>query len=1485
MEERMQRFLASLNIDNVDDFDLEFEMIGKDRFNPKRWNMVINKKTPWSYKLLSQFQEGLNLINYEYLLRFTYKNRPNNEDLLEILNDWHLSIYHIPHDFNISFVDEGIVEITYSSEEEKSKHLFIVRDFKDFLNFINYDFVVTETIKEDEKPVEISKKKMQKIVEDATESANEHIANSPNEPVINDRNDVLKHIEEEHQKEIDMVGDEILKIMRQTAIEREKEKERQRLNKRGNYKIVDFIDAITADDNGVDFVGKVFSCEINEYGGVKRLKIGVGDEAGGAIFVSMKQNASLSDLTIANLPKSNVRVRGVAYVDEFNKSIMIRGHYIDLMEPDHVEPDDSEIKRVELHLHSNMSTQDGVTNMHDYCQYAKALGHTALAITDHGGIQAYPEAQKEAKKSGLKMIYGCEFYMVDDQLKFITNPCKTPLNRAKYVVLDLETTGLSARYDRIIEFGAVMVENGVVTSRKDILINPETELSKKIIDITNISNEMLKDKPTLKEVFPEILSFIKDAILVTHNAEFDFSFLQEASVNLGYGKLTNPVIDTLALSQYLFPNSHRHNLGSLCRNLDVIYDEESAHRADYDAEVLNNVWQPMLVLLTKDNLKLTHEELSKLETPKALLRHIRPVHVVALIKNKDGLKDMNKLVSLANVDYLADLPKIPRREIQKYRKNLLIGSACFNGEVFRTAEYYNKEKLKEIIEFYDYIEVQPPQNYSFLVDIGDLNQEDIYKYINDIIEASDEVGKKVVATGDVHYLTPREKIFRDVYISAKAVGGLSHPLYPFKRASMKHFENPDQHYRSTKEMLECFSFINKEKAYEIVVKNTNDIADSIESLLPVPNDHLYTPYIENVDQKLRDLCFNTAKELYGDPLPEFIEKRLNTELNGIISNGYAVVYYIAHKIVKKTHDDGFIVGSRGSVGSSFAATMAGITEVNALPPHYRCPKCKHFEFSNEEFPDIKSGYDLPTKKCPICGEEMLHDGQNIPFETFLGFNAEKTPDIDLNFPGDYQSRAHDYTKVLLGENNVFRAGTIETVAQKTAFGFARGYIERLYMEEGLNEEAAKEKALLYPRAKLEYIASGCVNVKRTTGQHPGGIVVVPGDHEITDFTPIQFPADEPGSAWRTTHFDYDAIHDTILKLDMLGHVDPMALKMMCDLTHVNINDIPLNDPEVLELFSSSRPLKLERNYLGQKTGALAIPEFGTDFVRGILETTLPKTFNDLVIISGLSHGTNVWNGNADTLINNGVATLQEVIGCRDDIMTYLISKGISSDIAFSIMEDVRHGKKLKEEYVAIMKANNVKQYYIDSCNLIKYLFPKGHAVAYVTMGVRVGYFKIHYPLEFYATFFSVRSKQYDIKAMIGGEAAIIERLEELKVKGKTRGEKMSPKEEEQLKTLQIAIEMVQRGYKFSNIDLYKSDATQFVVDKENKCLIPPFITLDGLGENNAVTVIEARQNGEFTSKEDLLRRTKLTTTNVKDLSEMGVLDSLSENDQLSLFDL
>ncbi|MFA7020643.1 MAG: PolC-type DNA polymerase III, partial [Bacilli bacterium] len=829
--------------------------------------------------------------------------------------------------------------------------------------------------------------------------------------------------------------------------------------------------------------------------------------------------------------------------------------------------------------------------------------------------------------------------------------------------------------------------------------------------------------------------------------------------------------------------------------------------------------------------------------------------------------------SLSHLEYFAEIPKIPRRELINYHEGLLYGSACFNGEVFDTSRTRTHEDLKRVMDFYDYIEVQPVPNYSYLVNIGSVeSNEQIESFIKDIVSAADEINKPVVATSDAHYVNPEDKIHRDVYIMAKAVGGRPHPLNtnPYEKAGVEYHENPDQHFRSTREMLKEFCFLGEEKAKEIVVTNSNAIADSIKEIFPVKSD-LFAPKIPGTEEFLRTLCFNTAHEWYGNPLPQHIEDRLNRELNGIINNGYSVNYYIAHKIIAKSKEDGYLVGSRGSVGSSFAATMSHITEVNPLKPHYRCPSCKNSEFGQDS--KYASGYDLPDKNCPVCGTKYIKDGQDIPFETFLGFNAEKIPDIDLNFPSDYQARAHDYTKVLLGENNVFRAGTIGTTADKTAFGYVRGYFERLGRD--LNT---------VPRAEISYLASHLTGVKKTTGQHPGGIMVIPNDKDVYDFTPVQYPADDKASTWKTTHFDYRAIHDSLLKLDLLGHVDPLALKMMCEMTNINVEDIPMDDTKVISIFSSDAIFNRKNNYLKVETGALAIPEFGTDFVRGVLRKARPRTFAELVIISGLTHGTNVWANNLEVLFDRKILALKDVIGCRDDIMAYLISRGIEPKIAFTIMESVRKGRGVAPEFEKVMRAHNIPDYYISSCNKIEYLFPKAHAVAYVMMAVRVGYFKVYYPLEFYAVFFSVRSKQYEFDTMINGEDAITTRIEELRRKSINRDEKIQPKEVGILDTLIVAIEMLERGFKFGNIDLMKSDAVNFTVDHERGVLIPPFNILDGLGESAAYSVIEARKNGAFISKEDLMSRTKLNNTNLEQLTKLGVLDDYGDTNQISIFE-
>lgn len=1435
MDPLMKRFLQSIHIEDMDRYDLSF--FGERPYVKENdvWIYQIKKDTPWEYDLLHEFQEHLcSITDYKYRIIFSYGQTLTADNALSLLYDWYQSIYHLPLETqNVTLTNDRLI-FSFWSQFEKDKYHQVLCEFQSFLQFINYPFVIEE------------------IIEEPTENID---------------------YEQEHLDYVKQVIPELKK----------KAEEQKRFNASFNSTAyrktkIHFIDS---NSEKVDIEAVVFKIEDSYLSkqGRKMMPIYVHDDTYSISVTIIERKAVAVEKMDEIKVGKKLRIRGTVYVNNYSNQLGIYADFIDFLEPDPWREDNEENKRIELHLHTKMSTMDAVTTISDYCALAAHFGHSAIGLTDHGNVQAFPEAQKAANKYNLKVLYGCEMYMVDEKLDYIQNPSDVILNKAKYVVFDFETTGLSSRYDRIIEFGAVKYVDGMITERIDLLINPGDDfvLSEKIQKLTNITPDMVKDQPYIETAIETIREFIKDTILVSHNADFDVGFLNEALKRLGYAPITNPVVDTLSLSRYLFPEARQHNLGALARNLEVLYEENKAHRADYDAEVLMNVWLAMLAVLTKDNPSLRHEELGQLHGSIELLKHLRAKHIVVYPKNAQGLKDLFYLVSLSHIEYVADLPKIPRSELEKYHENLLFGSACFNGEVFDAAMTRTKEILQEKMAFYDYIELQPLENYSYLINDGQIESEErLKRIVIDIAEAAEELGKIVVATGDAHYLNPEDKIFRDVYVLAEGIQGVRHPMNPFRRKSQPHYENPDQHFRTTKEMLDAFQFFGEKKAYEYVVTNTHLIADSLETISPI-KDRLYPPNIENCAEELYNLCYQKCNDwyLYEGKLPPIVEQRLSTELNGIIKHNYSVIYYIAHKLIKRANEAGYIVGSRGSVGSSFVATMASITEVNPLPPHYRCPHCKYSEFV-ENRPDIKSGFDLEEKNCPHCGTKMIHDGQDIPFATFLGFNADKVPDIDLNFSGEYQSTAHELTKELLGEGNVFKAGTIETVAEKTAFGYVRGYFER----SGIDPNSIS-------KAEILRLAAGCQDVKRTTGQHPGGIVVIPKEYSVYDFTPIQYPADKKDADWRTTHFDFHAIHDNVLKLDLLGHVDPTAMKMLKDMTGIDPLTLPMNDPAVLSLFSTDKALKRKRNYLKEETGALGLPEFGTNFVRGMLKETKPKTFADLLIISGLSHGTDVWKGNAQDLIADGTCTLSEVIGCRDDIMIGLSKMGVDASCAFKIMEDVRKGKKVKPEYEEIMHQCNVPQWYIDSCNKIKYMFPKAHATAYVMMAVRVAWYKVYQPLAYYASYFSLRCNQYDLSVMIQGEQAIIDRLEELKKKrynNKTSGgPALSAKEEEQEKTLFIAIEMLERGYSFLNVDLYRSSASTFVIDNERKALIPPFAAIDNLGSSAADSVIEARKDGPFLSKEDLISRTKLNSQNMTSLEDLHVLDDLQETNQMDLF--
>jgi DNA polymerase-3 subunit alpha (Gram-positive type) len=1250
-------------------------------------------------------------------------------------------------------------------------------------------------------------------------------------------------------------------------------------------------DAASGKMKRVEVVGTIFSTEMRDIKNhTKQLLIIMYTDNDYSIMSNIFEGKKFDKAFLASLHEGDrIKVKGQPEFDAYAKQETIRVDNIEVLPPLPLRMDTYEgDKRIELHLHTKMSTMDGVGETEDYFKAAKRFGWKALGVTDHGVVCSFPLFQDMGKKYDVRPLYGTELFMVDSKLKIAFNPSDIKLKDASYVVFDLETTGLSSRYDRIIEFGAARFKNGSIVDETDFFINPDLPLRAVTTNLTGITDEMVRGGKSIKQALRDIIAFIGDSVLVAHNATFDYGFLNEALKNNSMPPLTNPVIDTLPLSRYLYPDMKSHSLGAVCRKVGAEYDEDEAHRAIYDAKVLLDAWQAMETTLLNTNANMKHSELNALTRPEIVVNAPHPYHVCVYAKNPQGLKDLFKVISESNLKYFNDVPRVPRELLEQYRENFLIGSACFNGEVFESAMTKSEANTEEVMKFYDYIEIQPPDNYSFLVNDGQLSDaDDVKKILKDIIKMAKDVNKKVVATSDSHYIEPEDKIYRDVFVFAKGLKGVRHPMNPYHREKMKYYPNPDQHLRTTNEMMDEFAFLgDKDLIKEIVIDNTHWVADQLSPDIKPIHDYLSFPTIDNCDVMLKEKVYKRAHEWYGEKMPQIVEDRLNAEMSGISEHHYEVIYWIASKLVTQANDDGYIVGSRGSVGSSFVATMSGITEVNPLPPHYRCPHCKHVEFDVD--PSYKSGFDLPEKKCPVCGADMIHDGQNIPFATFIGFKADKTPDIDLNFPPDYQSHAHELTKTLLTKesgNHVYKAGTIETVADKNAIGYAKGYFEELEKHPELDVKADQ-----VPNAELMRVAKGCIGVRRTTGQHPGGIIVIPRGMDVYDFTPIQYPADKPDADWETSHFDYNQMHDTILKLDLLGHVDPQSLRMMGQISGTDIYKIPMNDKDVMSLFTGVEALKMKHNWLNAKVGTLAMPEFGTSFVQGLLFETKPKTFADLLIVQGLSHGTNVYAGNQQDLIKNGVTDLRGVIGCRDDIMLKLHDQfDMNQEEAFKIMEIVRHGRFLnpkkkegdRNAYIKDMKDHKVPQYFIDSCDKIQYLFPKAHAVAYSMMGFRVGWFKVHDPLAFYATYFSVRCDQFDLKTMCGGEKAVLGKLKEL---DDLQAEHKLKNADADLKlVLQVTLEMYDRGMTIQPLSINKSDAINFVMDRKTNSIIPPFKAIAGIGEAAAQSIVDARKEGPFTSVEDLLSRTKISKQRVEDLRSLGALGDLPETNQMTLF--
>ena len=1179
-----------------------------------------------------------------------------------------------------------------------------------------------------------------------------------------------------------------------------------------------------------------------------------------------------------------VRAYGAIKFDTFSNELSMMVDDIQPLDAPPVISDDEKAKRVELHAHTNKSEMDGVCECSDLVKKAFNYGHKAVTIMDSMVVQAYPDAQRTHLKLvdnnrdyDFKVIYGIEMNMVDERANIVLNANAKVLKLATYVIFDLETTGLSNTYDEIIEFGAVKFANGEIIDRMQTFIKPTKPITTFTSNLTNITQADVEDAPSLSEIMPEIIRFIGKNVLVAHNAEFDYGFMNSALASLNQEPLSNPIIDTLSLSWVLFPERKRYALGNLVRGYDIEYDSEAAHRADYDAEILSQAFSKMLQVVAEDSTTLL--DLQELQT-EDIYRKIfsKPVSIIA--KNSAGIKSIYELVTLSHTKYLVYSeqavekgtnstaePRILRSEIAKRRGNLLIGSCCYNSELFEIAVNRNQSELIECMKFYDYIEIQPLDSYCKLLEVGSSFDEDrLRSIITNIITTAKELGKTVVATSDAHYLDEDDKMIRDIYISAQRIGGVRHPLFDRQQRLV----SPNQHFRTTKDMLNEYEYLGPELAHELVVTNSNLISDQIEKIFPI-QEELFTPSIEGCEDLLAAEIYKNAHQIYGDPLPEIVSKRIEKELGSVTTHGFSVQYYIAHLLVKKSNENGYVVGSRGSVGSSFIATMAKITEVNPLVPHYICPKCQHSEFfENGEY---LSGFDLPTKTCPVCGELMKGDGHSIPFETFLGFEGDKVPDIDLNFSSDDQDRAQLQVKEIFGDTHVFAAGTIGTVAKKTAFGYIKGYCET-------------KNIPYFSKAKMEYLASKCEGVKRTTGQHPGGIVVCPKDMEIHDFTPVQFPSNDPSKSWMTTHYSINDIHDNILKLDILGHVDPTAIKLLYEMSGINPVEVPLHDEKTMSLFNSITALNLTDDAIpySEKTGAVGLPEFGTQFVRGILEMTRPTTFAELVSLSGLTHGTDVWLNNANSLITANTCTLSEVIGCRDDIMVYLIQKGLPPKKAFDIMESVRRGKGVTDKWEQLMLNHNVPMWYVDSCRKIKYMFPKAHAVAYVMMAVRIAWFKAHKPEYYYAVFFSCRCDAYEITTMIRGEDRVLTRINEIKANISANDRSVTNKDRAVYGTLEVTYEMLRRGYKFRNISIMQSEAITTIVDPSNSnYLIPHFTTIDGLGANIAHSIVKARNEKPFISIEDLMQRTFLTNTLLQVMREMDMLDGLPDSNQLTLF--
>ena len=1147
-----------------------------------------------------------------------------------------------------------------------------------------------------------------------------------------------------------------------------------------------------------------------------------------------------------------LKIDGVAKYDNFAKEITIMANTI--LETQGTAKvkrmDTSKEKRVELHMHTKMSQMDAVTSAEDLLKRAISWGWKSIAITDHGVVQSFPEAHKFLEKTGadLKVIYGVEAYFVPDKDPSVVFPRKQDID-GEYCVLDLETTGLSFRTEKITEVGIIKIKNGEVIDEFECFVNPEKPIPPEVVEVTHITDDMVKDAETIDKVIPKIIDFIGDSVLVAHNADFDIGFLKHNFTEYGYS-LDNTYIDTLRLAKVIFPEMKRYKLGLIADKLDIVV--EVAHRALDDVKTLVAVFNIMIEKLKEKGAKTVDDIDVVFAGDPDAYKKLPSYHAIILAKDYVGLKNLYKLVSYSHLDYYYKKPRILKSMFEKYREGLILGSACEAGELYRAIVAGRPEEdIEAIAKYYDYLEIQPIGNNEYMVRNGTVADDFELQNINrKIVELGEKLNKLVVATCDVHFMDPQDEIYRRILQAGQKYddADFQAPLY----------------LRTTEEMLDEFMYLGEEKAYEVVVTNTNKISEMCDRIRPISSEKC-PPHIEGCEQTIKDIAYSKAHELYGDPLPEIVQNRLDKELDSIIKNGFSVMYIIAQKLVWKSNEDGYIVGSRGSVGSSFVANMTGITEVNSLQAHYRCPNCKYSDFTDY---GVKNGFDLPDKDCPKCGHKLDKDGMDIPFETFLGFNGDKEPDIDLNFSGEYQAKAHKYTEVIFGKGTTFKAGTVGTVADKTAFGYVKNYYE--------------ERHIPVTNAEISRLSTGCTGIKRTTGQHPGGIIVVPKGREIFEFCPVQHPADDPTSDIITTHFDYHSIDQNLLKLDILGHDDPTMIRMLYDLTGIDPTKVPLDDKETMSIFKSTEALGVTPEQIHSEVGTFGIPEFGTKFVRGMLVDTKPTTFGELISISGLSHGTDVWLNNAQSLIDQGIVTLSEAIGCRDDIMVYLMKKGLEPNHAFKIMETVRKGKALKDpekwaEYVAMMKEHDVPDWYIKSCEKKKYMFPKAHAAAYVTNAFRIAWFKVHQPVAYYTAYFSIRADGFDYDIMCNGKEKVVNKMREIDMAGNAA----LPKDKDMYPILELVLEMYERGISFLPVDLYNSDATKFTI--EDGKIRPPLNSVPGLGTVAAIGIQNARDEEKFMCIDDLQMRAKVGKSVIEVLSKVGCLKGMTQSNQMSLF--